>query len=83
MQAPRNLSYSTGIGRSDELALQWRKALDLSAYSGIDDYFCPLGPRAACSFWWQTRYDVHGRNKFILIVENGGTSKTFALKNFL
>lgn len=29
MRPPSNLSYLTGIGRSDELALQWGKALDL------------------------------------------------------
>lgn len=38
-----NLSYLTGIRRSDELALQWGKALDLSAYSGTDDYVALLG----------------------------------------
>lgn len=50
MRPPSNLSYLTGIGCSDELALQWGKALDLSAYFGTDDYFCPLGPCAACVF---------------------------------
>jgi hypothetical protein len=43
MRPRTNLSYLTGIGCSDELALQWGKALDLSAYSGTDDFFALLG----------------------------------------
>lgn len=80
MRPPRNFSYLTGIGCSDELALQWGKALDLSAYSGTDDYFCPLGPRAACLFSGKhiVMYKVH-RNIFILIGESGGKSKIFTL----
>jgi hypothetical protein len=43
--------HSAGIGRSDELALQWGKALDLSAFSTIT--FALLG-LVQVSLWQNT-----------------------------
>lgn len=77
MRPSSNLSYLTGIGCSDELALQWGKALDLSAYSGTDDYFCPLGPRAACVFGG--KHIVYIVGAFSYWSTQSGKSKLFTL----